>query len=290
MRNALQNKQIIIATCKAYPLGNASLQELCKALNAFYQTRLIPWHEIKIPLLPKETLILPLAIWDYSLEIEKFLEFLETLKNYKIAILNTREAILWNLSKEYLLTLKDFPIAPSIVLKQNTYKDSSLKEQIQHLCNTSSKQWENPVIKPLVGQSGIGVKRLNDGVLAKDYPKGLLIQPYLTDITQGEACLICINGVFSHAILRKPTTGEWRANSAYGVSIESLTPPQNYIHLAQNLLESLPFKTLYARIDIIGNASTFYINEIECIEPALYLQEKDIKALIQAILGFSNFS
>ena len=50
--------QTIIATCPAWPQGNADLRALAAALDA----ALIPWPEIP----PGPAIILPLAVWDYS--------------------------------------------------------------------------------------------------------------------------------------------------------------------------------------------------------------------------------
>lgn len=282
MQNTSDPKPIVIASCNTYPLGNPYIQALCEELKALkHNTQIIPWQKIEPALLPQATLILPLAIWDYCLEIENFLGFLESLNHHQMTLINTKELILWNLSKEYLLTFKNFPITPSIVLKPNHYKAANLEPQIQELCKNLA--WQNPVIKPLIGQSGIGVKRMSEGVLAQDYPRGILIQPYLSGIKDGEICLIFINGAFSHSILRKPKAGEWRANSNYGVKVERFLPSQTHINLAQQLLKSLPFEALYARVDILKHRGRFYINELECIEPALYLQDEEIQNFAKII-------
>lgn len=268
-----KNKQIIFASCKEYPLGNADLQNLCVRLNAGgFDAQLIPWQEIEVSSLTQETLILPLAAWDYSLDVSNFVRFLESLKNSNIEVLNPVNVLLWNLSKKYLIELRDkgFPIIPSVVLERGFSEDS-----IPLLLETfkKNKQWDFEecfVIKPLIGQSGMNVKFLEDDFSLQDYPNGALIQPFLSGVKQGEICLIYLQGKFSHSILRLPKTEEWRANSAYGANIIPVAAQKEWITLADSCIQSLPFQTLYARIDLLQHANRLFINEVECIEPALY--------------------
>ena len=71
--------------------------------------------------------------------------------------------------------------------------------------------------------------------------------------------------------------GEWRANSAYGAQIESVTPHPEWLACAEAALRCLPEPPLYARVDGLiseggSGESGFSINEVELIEPALYPQ------------------
>ncbi|HEC1284665.1 TPA: hypothetical protein RY080_001427, partial [Campylobacter upsaliensis] len=79
---------LIIATCKAYKEGNEALKKLkAKLENLHYQCELKAWQEIRVRHLAQNTLILPLAVWDYSLEYANFLHFLNELERAKISIL-----------------------------------------------------------------------------------------------------------------------------------------------------------------------------------------------------------
>ncbi len=258
---------IIIATCKAYPKGNKTLEELCAFLchNGFNATLQI-WQDIVPYVLPKNAIILPLAVWDYSLHVQQFLDFLHILHACNIAIFNNIDAIQWNISKTYLLKLKEhgIPIIPSIILQpyQNwEYTIQSLK-------------WEKPIIKPLIGQSGKNVCFLHECDY-KHYTHGAIIQPFMKSIiTHGEVCLIFFNNIFSHCIHRIPSKDDWRANSAYNVQIKSIQPKEQWLQIAYKALSLIPFYTLYARIDILPNNDTPLISEIEIIEPSLYFEYK----------------
>ena len=83
------------------------------------------------------------------------------------------------------------------------------------------------------------------------------------------------NGTFSHAVRRQPPHGEWRANSAYGVSVFGIEPPEFAISAAQDVLAALPQMPVYARVDGTLVGDTFLLNELELIEPALYLHTSE---------------
>lgn len=81
------------------------------------------------------------------------------------------------------------------------------------------------------------------------------------------------NGAFSHAVIRQPAAGEWRANSRYGVRILPWQPPCSVTEQTAKILGLLPQTPLYARIDGTLTAHNhFLLNELELIEPALYLE------------------
>ena len=93
---------------------------------------------------------------------------------------------------------------------------------------------------------------------AEDYPQGVIVQPYIREIeTAGETSLVFLDGQFSHAVLRMPPQGEWRANSAYGVAVSPAAPPEKAIETARQILDMLPQMPAYARIDgtLIGERS-----------------------------------
>lgn len=251
----------LIATCAAWPDGNADLRALAQAIQA----DLKPWQDIR-PADSRDTLILPLAAWDYSEQPARYRHWLHELHAHGAQLANSAALQNWNMDKRYLATLakSGVDITPSLALLPDT--STTWAAAIAH------SGWTNPVLKPLIGQSGRGVRRLADGApTLADYPDGLLVQPFI-DAPHGEICLIHIDGAYSHAAHRQPPRGEWRANSAYGVQILPANARPAWLATARKALESLPEAPFYARIDGLVDAQhTFHINEIELIEPALYL-------------------
>ncbi|WP_270973273.1 hypothetical protein [Campylobacter upsaliensis] len=274
---------LIIATCKAYKEGNEALKKLkAKLENLHYQCELKAWQEIRVRHLAQNTLILPLAVWDYSLEYANFLHFLNELERAKISILNPSEILKMNADKSYLKILEEanLPIIDSIIFKQNEEFDLSLIP------------FEKAVIKPLVGQSGYKVRFLEQKMPTKEeFPHGALIQPFIESVEElGEFCFIFFGGKFNYAIHRQ-TQKDWRANSNYGVKIAPLkNPSKAHIDLALKALKALKSSNLlYARVDLLPQKNgKALINEVELIEPSLYFDfhENALEIFIKNLLHF----
>ncbi|EGR6367625.1 hypothetical protein I6Q15_001479 [Campylobacter upsaliensis] len=274
---------LIIATCKAYKEGNEALKKLkAKLENLHYQCELKAWQEIRVRHLAQNTLILPLAVWDYSLEYANFLHFLNELERAKISILNPSEILKMNADKSYLKILEEanLPIIDSIIFKQN--------EDF----NFSQIPFQKAVIKPLVGQSGYKVRFLEQKIPTKEeFPHGALIQPFIESVEElGEFCFIFFGGKFNYAIHRQ-TQKDWRANSNYGVKIAPLkNPSKAHIDLALKALKALKSSNLlYARVDLLPQKNgKALINEVELIEPSLYFDfhENALEQFIKNLLHF----
>ncbi|EMD8967168.1 hypothetical protein VW212_001240 [Campylobacter upsaliensis] len=274
---------LIIATCKAYKEGNEALKKLkAKLENLHYQCELKAWQEIRVRHLAQNTLILPLAVWDYSLEYANFLHFLNELERAKISILNPSEILKMNADKSYLKILEEanLPIIDSIIFKQNEEFDLSLIP------------FQKAVIKPLVGQSGYKVRFLEQKIPTKEeFPHGALIQPFIESVEElGEFCFIFFGGKFNYAI-HKQTQKDWRANSNYGVKIAPLkNPSKAHIDLALKALKALKSSNLlYARVDLLPQKNgKALINEVELIEPSLYFDfhENALEQFIKNLLHF----
>ncbi|EAH8791963.1 hypothetical protein ACUWFQ_001934 [Campylobacter jejuni] len=274
---------LIIATCKAYKEGNEVLKKLkAKLENLHYQCELKAWQEIRVRHLAQNTLILPLAVWDYSLEYANFLHFLNELERAKISILNPSEILKMNADKSYLKILEEanLPIIDSIIFKQNEEFDLSLIP------------FQKAVIKPLVGQSGYKVRFLEQKIPTKEeFPHGALIQPFIENVEElGEFCFIFFGGKFNYAIHRQ-TQKDWRANSNYGVKIAPLkNPSKAHIDLALKALKALKSSNLlYARVDLLPQKNgNVLINEVELIEPSLYFDfhENALEIFIKNLLHF----
>ena len=254
-----------IATCRAWPQGNAGLQELAAQLPA----TLLPWQDIDPVAISRAGVpatVLPLAAWDYSESPDAYRGWLKALQEAGACVINPSELQIWNMDKRYLCELasKGLPVTPGVALLPGEDWEAQ----------TAASGWSHPVIKPLIGQSGRGVRRLSDAEVptAEEYPQGALLQPFVpTDV--GEVCLIYLGESFSHAAHRRPAPDEWRANSAYGVQIHPITPQAEWLAHAESVLHHLPQAPVSARVDgLIAQDGSFLVNEVELIEPALYSQ------------------
>lgn len=249
--------KLFIATCKDYPNANKALEHLKELLlKKGLECEFVIWQELFAKDMDK-ALILPLAVWDYALHYEKFKQFLG-----EFSFTTPASVLLKNSKKDYLFELERFnlPIIPSVLLEN---------------FKANAHSFEKPIIKPLVGQSGRGVRFLDDGAIGADeFPQGAIIQPFIASIYElGELCLVFFEKHFQYAVHRR-VQKDWRANSNYGVQTALFKDiKEQWIELALRALEVFsPQPLLYARVDILPQKDgSIFINEVELIEPSLYL-------------------
>jgi glutathione synthase/RimK-type ligase-like ATP-grasp enzyme len=80
------------------------------------------------------------------------------------------------------------------------------------------------------------------------------------------------DGEFSHAVVKRPKSGDFRVQPHLGgVTLPSKAPP-GAEQLARRALAAAPAKATYGRVDIIpDDEGVLRIMELELIEPALFL-------------------
>ncbi len=257
-------KTLTITTCQTYPNPSDNLTTLAETLCAMgIECQIQPWQHVQ-----KSEAILPLAAWDYAAEPEHFRHWIQRLVQQGSRFINSAELMLWNMHKSYLCDLqhRGIRVIPTVYLAA---EPTQIRQTI------AQQGWQDVVFKPAIGQSGKAVVKHRQGEPLPDlspYAQGLIIQPYIAEVaTNGETSLIFFNGEFSHAVRRQPKAGDFRANSAYGVTVNSIAPPTQIIRLARQVLAALPDMPVYARIDGTVIGDDFLLNELELIEPALYL-------------------
>lgn len=253
---------LTITTCRTYPELPSHLYPLLLLLNQRgISSQYLPWQSTQ------SAFILPICAWDYAQYIDEFDGWLNQSERLGFHFANSVTLMRWNSRKSYLLDLAKhgLPILDSVIIPPQSEILSQLLQQYN---------WQQAVIKPIIGQSGLGVQKvyLNDLPDLSNYAHDILVQPYYERAEQGEICLIFLNGTFSHAVHRQPSTNEWRANSAYGAKIKAVTTLPNWvIDIAKSALLCLPEMPRYARVDGFMTDTQFVIGELELIEPALYL-------------------
>ncbi|MDG6894581.1 ATP-grasp domain-containing protein [Volucribacter amazonae] len=269
---------LTITTCQQYPELSANLQGLWHLLRQQVKITITPWQN-----LPMTDFVLPLCCWDYSEQANQFIYWLKQAQKVGTDFFNPISLLLWNSHKNYLCDLAKMGknVIPSLIVPPN----NTLIKQI--MCQ---QHWHTVVIKPTIGQSGKNVICLTQQALntinLSHYKQEIVLQPFIPEIqTYGETSLIFFNGQYSHAVKRQPRQGEWRANSAYGVQIIPISPKNKIQQQAQNLINQLPQIPLYARIDGIVLEEKLLINELELIEPALYLNEDSTQTLARVLIN-----
>ena len=226
-----------------------------------------PWTEAgKVG---KGDLILPLVAWGYHDDPAQWHALLDSLESSGANVINPAPVLRWNSDKVYLEELgeKGVPTIPSHLVE---VMDKSA------LAEARGKWGDDIVIKPPVSASATGTHRLraNDRLPADTIGKPIIVQPFLHSVTdEGEYSLMLFDGVFSHAVVKRPKAGDYRVQPHLGGREEACSPPDGAIEIARAALAAAPGDPAYARVDLVrGNDGELKIMELELIEPSLWLE------------------
>jgi glutathione synthase/RimK-type ligase-like ATP-grasp enzyme len=213
------------------------------------------------------------AVWDYFLEPAAFASWLERVE-HRTELLNSPALLRWNAHKAYLVELagRGVPVTPTALVRRGT--PTSLSSLV------AERGWADVVVKPAVSGAGRLTRHFVPGALAGEGQAHLeavlaegdaLVQPFLSALQErGERSYLFIDGVFSHAVERPPTMG-----ATGGVPDgEAMVPRPDELALATRVLEVVPTRTLYARVDVAsGPDGAPVLQELEVIEPRLFLRQ-----------------
>jgi len=184
---------------------------------------------------------------------------LEMVSN-KTLILNDPKSIRDNPEKLSMFNFKS--IIPPTLISKNI-------EQ----CFNFQKKYKKTIIKPLYGNGGEGISKL-DGTstilkskilkLINKYKQPIVIQKYLTEIKEGDRRIILIDGEYAGSVARIPKKGSVTANFHTGGTAKKVGLVRRDKKIC-NILK--PFlkknKLFFTGIDVIGN----YLTEINVTSP-----------------------
>ena len=160
------------------------------------------------------------------------------------------------------------PTVPTIAVEQ------CCDEDLEEARRRFDAEWL--VIKPPVSASAAGTHRLgpNDSLPAESRGRAMIIQPLIEEIaTAGEFSLMLFDGEYSHAVVKRPKSGDFRVQEHLGgTTLPSARRPAA-IGLPSAALAAAPARATYARVDMVpDDVGELMIMELELIEPALFLE------------------
>ena len=213
------------------------------------------------------------SCWDYHLRGTEFTEWLERPAR-EVTVLNDPETVVWNRNKFYLRELEGqgIEIAPTIF--------ATGREAIGAAERLKIGNWRKIVVKLAVPASAHrtwlmdGAAFPPDTELAQQMGGPFLVQRFIPEIqTQGEISFVYIDGVFSHAVLKRPAAGDFRVQQEHGGSSEPFVPSAALMGQANRIAATVPQVrgSLYCRLDAIAKDGKLVLMELELIEPELYL-------------------
>jgi len=178
----------------------------------------------------------------------------------KTLILNDPKSIRDNPEKLSMLNFKN--IIPPTLISKNT-------EQ----CFNFQKKYKKTIIKPLYGNGGEGISKL-EGTntllkrkilkLISRYKQPIVVQKYLKEIKEGDRRIILIDGEYVGSVARIPKKGSVTANFHTGGSAKKIGLVRRDKKICSILKPFLKKnKLFFAGIDVIGN----YLTEINVTSP-----------------------
>lgn len=212
------------------------------------------------------------STWDYHLRLDEFLAWAERVDGLT-SLWNPVKTVRWNTHKSYLrdLEARGVPIVPTVWLEASEQGDlASLM---------AAKGWQRVVIKPVVSASAhetilVSRAELREGQahIARLLPTtGLMIQPFMASVVDyGERSLMFVDGELTHAV-RRPAVLRGIATKHANPMV---TPADNEIALAWQVLRAARQEYLYARVDIVrDDANLPRLMELELVEPSLFFAQ-----------------
>ncbi|MBC7545880.1 MAG: hypothetical protein H7338_24385 [Candidatus Sericytochromatia bacterium] len=267
---------LALATCAAYPDLTPDDGDLIAALETHgWRTSALIWNDPAVDW-SLAAGVLVRSTWDYHLHHGQFTAWLDRLDRQGIPVLNPTAAIRANLDKRYLRDLADqgIPIVPTRFVDPGPV--------VPDLATVMDRlAWGEVVIKPLVSGGAHRTWRVRraeadafQAELAETVQStGAMIQAFAPEIlADGEWSLIFIGGEYSHAVIKRPKTGDFRVQDIHGGTITVATPAKALQVQAATLLAHMAAPLPYARVDGIARDGTLWLMEVELIEPNLFLR------------------
>jgi glutathione synthase/RimK-type ligase-like ATP-grasp enzyme len=171
-------------------------------------------------------LLLIKSPWDYFNRIGEWYAWLDKIELLGVKTLNPVSVLRWNSDKKYLMEMASAGIETvnTLMLDSVEKVNTTLFEQLET---------EKLVIKPKISGGAKQTFILDKAefesrkedlmmlVAEEDY----LAQPFMPQVaSDGEWSLVFFGGKFSHALIKKPKSGDFRVQHYFGGTIEAVKP------------------------------------------------------------------
>ncbi|MDQ6768199.1 MAG: hypothetical protein M3Z41_10365 [Candidatus Eremiobacteraeota bacterium] len=217
----------------------------------------------------KAGIVIIRSTWDYNLRHEAFLAWAESVAAVA-PLYNPLPLVRWNIHKSYLkdLAARGVAVVPTQWLAAGSHPNlAQVLEQAE---------WTSAVIKPAIGLSTYGVRRVSGQADDQAHLDALLrehdvmVQPYMKSVEDyGERALMFIDSTYSHAVRKTAFQALLPAGEAGETPTEATGAE---IAVAVKAMQALPTRALYARADLVhDDQGEPRVLEFELIEPTLFL-------------------
>jgi glutathione synthase/RimK-type ligase-like ATP-grasp enzyme len=266
-------KHLALITYSGLPHGAESERLMLPHLaRAGVETEIVDWRSSGCDF-RKFDLIVLRSCWDYHLRAAEFIGWLQKVAQ-TTPVLNPIDTVLWNHNKFYLREVEalGIEIVPTIFVSHA--KTLGAEDA------TTIRSWQNVVVKPAISASAHNTRLMDSTSWSADQEAirimqgPFMVQPFIPEIQdQGEISFVYIDGRFSHAVLKRPTAGDFRVQQEHGGSAELFHPSPALLDQANQIAATVPQvrDSLYCRIDAVARDGKLVLMELELIEPELFL-------------------
>lgn len=278
---------IVFATCAHQPYITDDDKPLAAALEALgYRVEPEPWTDID----PETSLsgdpVVLRSTWDYHRVPTMFTAWLAAMADSGRPLLNPADVVRDNIDKIYLQRLA----AAGVAIPATRWVDRPDAATLTAIL--AEQGWASAVLKPRIaatayGTFQIGADRLpSEDDLAPARSSGALVQEFIPEISAGEVSMVYAGGLFSHAVIRRASAGDFRVQSDFGGVVEAATPSDAVLAFGSAVIAQVPSSCAYARVDVVESARGPLLMELELIEPELYFRMAPASAarMAQAIV------
>lgn len=237
--------------------------------------------------------------WDYFEHVEEMRAWLDRLDAEGVRLINPSSVIRRNLDKRYLRELERAGVAvlPATWVEQASEIPARIAE-LDPACEY--------VIKPAISAGAFLTERQKGGsprapellreIFASARGQAAMIQAFAPEIARdGEWSFLFAGGEFTHAVVKRAKSGDFRVQFTHGGSHAGVEPPAELLTQARRVLEIARATVfpgvVYARVDGIVREGKLLLMELELFEPFLFLAECKLSparaagAFADAVLG-----
>ncbi|WP_158880387.1 hypothetical protein [Rhodanobacter sp. L36] len=213
------------------------------------------------------------TVWDYFKHYALFMRWLDRLDELGVSTINDSRLLRWNADKRYLFELAQHGVAtiPTQLATAHQLSDvlaAMAGQQVVIKPTISGGAWHT--VRGVAGEEDFA-RSVAPLPLEHDY----LVQPFVPEVvSDGEWSLLYFGGEFSHAVIKRPASGDYRVQTEYGGSVEPIAPSAATLAAAERALAAVAEighrDQVYVRVDGVICAGEFLIMELELIEPFLH--------------------
>lgn len=270
----MPNARIALVTSEALPDLHEDDRLLAAALAAI-GLEPVPavWSDPRIDWTAFAAIVIR-SPWDYFRRATEFRAWLAARASENAPVLNPLATLVWNFDKGYLLDLERAGVAivPTAWIAQGETADIAAIAR--------ARGWDDLVVKPTVSGGAYRCERFRLADLDAHLPEiartpescGVLVQGYLPEIErEGELSLLFFDGAFSHAVRKRPKSGDYRVQPQYGGTSEPVDVSADLVAQAAHCIAHAPTPLTYARVDGVVCGGQFLLMELEVFEPLMFL-------------------